>query len=106
MKDDSQIASLFGAFAHPTRIAVLRCLLKQCRSGMQFGDLSNELGIPPSTLKHHLDEMERAGVMAREAQGRATILMLDLDALAGAAVQLSRLCCTAEIGQQPAAGNP
>jgi ArsR family transcriptional regulator, arsenate/arsenite/antimonite-responsive transcriptional repressor len=106
MKDDSEIAGLFAAFAHPTRIAVLRCLLRHCRSGRQFGDLSNELGISPSTLKHHLDEMERAGVLTREAHGRATILKLDLDALAGAAAQLSRLCCSAEIGQQPAAGNP
>jgi DNA-binding transcriptional ArsR family regulator len=106
VKDDSEIASLFAAFAHPTRIAVLRCLLKHCRSGLQFGDLSNELGIPPSTLKHHVDEMERAGVLVREAQGRATILKLDLDALAGVAVQLSRLCCSAETGQQSTAGNP
>jgi ArsR family transcriptional regulator len=99
MKSDAELATLFAAFAHPTRIAVLRCLLKHCRTGRQFGDLSSDLGVSPSTLKHHLDEMQRAGVLGREALGRATILKLDLAALAQAAAQLSQLCCTA--GTEP-----
>jgi DNA-binding transcriptional ArsR family regulator len=96
MNSDSELATLFSAFAHPTRIAVLRCLLKHCRTGRQSGDLSSDLGISPSTLKHHLDEMQRAGVLAREALGRATILRLDLAALAQAGAQLSQLCCAAD----------
>lgn len=106
MKDDSEIAGLFAAFAHPTRIAVLRTLLQHCLTGRQFGDLSTELGVSPSTLKHHLDEMQRAGVLVREAHGRATILKLDLDTLAQAAAQLSQLCCSAEIGPQTADRTP
>lgn len=104
MKSDSELAILFAAFAHPTRIAVLRSLLKHCRAGRQFGDLSSELDVSPSTLKHHLDEMQRAGVLAREAVGRVTILKLDIGALAEAAAQLSRLCCTEEFGLQPTNG--
>ena len=96
MKNDSELANLFAAFAHPTRIAVLRCLLKHCRTGRQFGDLSSDLGVSPSTLKHHLDEMQRAGVLARETLGRATILKLDLSALSQAAAQLAQLCCSAD----------
>lgn len=96
MKTDSELATLFAAFAHPTRIAVLRCLLKHCPIGRQFGDLSNDLGISPSTLKHHLDEMQRAGVLLREAFGRATILKLDLAVLAQAGAQLSQICCSAD----------
>lgn len=97
MKNDSDLAALFAAFAHPTRIAILRCLLQHCRSGRQFGDVSRDLGISPSTLKHHLDEMQRGGVLLREAQGRATILRLDLAALAQAGAQLSQICCSADI---------
>lgn len=96
MRTDSELANLFAAFAHPTRIAVLRCLLKHCHTGRQFGDLSSDLCVSPSTLKHHLDEMQRAGVLAREVLGRATILKLDLSALTQAAAQLSHLCCSAD----------
>jgi DNA-binding transcriptional ArsR family regulator len=96
MKSDSELAILFAAFAHPTRIVVLRCLLKHFRTGRQFGDLSNDLGVSPSTLKHHLDEMQRAGVLLREANGRSTILKLDLAVLAQAGTQLSQICCSAD----------
>ncbi|TQM90538.1 ArsR/SmtB family transcription factor [Roseinatronobacter monicus] len=106
MKNDSELAGLFAAFAHPTRIAVLRCLLKHCRTGRKFGDLSTELGVSPSTLKHHLDEMQIAGVLAREAQGRKTILKLDLGALSEAAAQLSLLCCSAELEARPIYKDP
>lgn len=96
MKNDADLANLFAGFAHPTRIAVLRCLLKHCLSGRRFGELAGDLGVSPSTLKHHLDEMHRAGVLARKAQGRATILRLDMETLAQAAAQLSQMCCAAE----------
>jgi ArsR family transcriptional regulator len=96
MKTDSELADLFAGFSHPTRIAVLRALLPHCRTGRHFGDVAGELGIPPSTLKHHLDEMQRAGVLERRVSGRATILTLDLASLTGAAAQLARLCCSAE----------
>lgn len=101
MKSDAQLAELFAAFAHPTRIAVLRVLLSHCRTGRQFGDLAADLGLSPSTLKHHLDEMQRAGVLRREVAGRATILSLDLAALSDAAAQLTRLCCSAQPTPQP-----
>lgn len=97
MKSDSELADLFAAFAHPTRIAVLRALLQHCRTGRQFGDLAGDVGIAPSTLKHHLDDMHRAGVLKRRAIGRSTILTLDLGIVADAAAQLTRLCCAAEV---------
>lgn len=106
MDSDLELANLFAAFAHPTRIAVLRCLLKHCHTGRQFGDLSGDLGVSPSTLKHHLDEMQRAGVLARESLGRATILKLDLSTLAQAAAQLSRLCCSADTEPHPTEREP
>jgi DNA-binding transcriptional ArsR family regulator len=101
MKTDPELAELFAAFAHPTRIAVLRVLLKHCLTGRTFGDLTSDLGISPSTLKHHLDEMHRAGVLRRDVKGRATILTLDLGSLTEAATHLTRLCCAADIAAQP-----
>ena len=106
MKTDSDLAQLFAAFAHPTRIAVLRCLLRHCRAGLAFGALAEDLGLSPSTLKFHLDEMERAGVLLREPAGRSTILRLDLDALAGAGLELARLCCAGETGDPISSRSP
>lgn len=96
MKTDSELANLFAAFAHPSRLAILRALLSHSTSGQQFGELATGLGLSPSTLTHHLREMEAAGVLIREPEGRATRLRLDLAALAGAVGQLTRLCCSVD----------
>ena len=96
MKNDSELATLFAAFAHPSRIAILRSLLPFESSGQKFGELSKALSISPSTLTHHLKEMENSGVLCREVCGRATTLRLNLEALDGAISQLTALCCCSE----------
>lgn len=94
MKSDSELATLFAAFAHPSRIAVLRALLPYGPEGQHFGELAEALAISPSTLTHHLREMETAGVLHRKASGRATKLHLNLAALDGAVKHLTLLCCS------------
>lgn len=101
MKSDSELASLFAALAHPSRIAILKVMLMQGQSGRQFGHLSKELAISPSTLTHHLHEMEAAGVLSREVIGRATKLRLNLSSLAEAVAELTRLCCLVELSPPP-----
>lgn len=96
MKSDADLAYLFAALAHPTRVAVLRALLRHFQTGMKFGDLSQELSVSPSTLKHHLDEMHSAGVVRRAVRGRATILSLNIGALTETAAELARLCCVSD----------
>lgn len=101
MKTDSELANLFAAFAHPSRIAILRMLLLHGASGRQFGELATALEISPSTLTHHLREMEQSGVLCREPNGRTTKLRLNFDALNGAVTQLASLCCRADDGATP-----
>lgn len=100
MKSDSELATLFSAFSHPWRIAILRVLLTHAVNGRHFGDLSKDLKISPSTLTHHLNEMENAGVLTRKTVGRTTTLRLDLSALTQATAQLVGLCCSAEPSPQ------
>jgi DNA-binding transcriptional ArsR family regulator len=97
MKTDAEIAGLFAALAHSSRIAILRNLLAHASTGRQFGEIVSAVGLSPSTLTHHLREMERAGVLIRTPEGRATRLRLDLTALADALGQLTRLCCTQDV---------
>lgn len=93
MKSDSELASLFDAFAHPSRIGVLRTLLPCAQSGINFGDLAKALGLSPSTLTHHLREMEEAGVVNRQVSGRSTVLRLNTETLTSAVTELTKLCC-------------
>lgn len=93
MLSDSDAATLFGAFAHPTRIAILRHLLRHAEDGRQFGDLAKALNISPSTLTHHLRDMEYAGVLCRKVCGRTTNLRLNFATLEDAVKQFTELCC-------------
>ncbi len=95
MKNDKELAELFMAFAHPSRIAILRSLLTYSPSGQKFGELSEMLEMSPSTMTHHIREMEAAGVIQREMSGRVTWLRLNLDTLDSAIRQLTALCCCA-----------
>lgn len=97
MKSDSELAVLFAALAHASRIAVLRNLLERGPRGRNFGELAKALEMSPSTLTHHLREMEHAGVLRREVMGRKTRLILELDVLDGAVTHLRHLCCLDEI---------
>jgi DNA-binding transcriptional ArsR family regulator len=96
MKTDSELATLFASLAHPSRIAVFRCLLKHGRPGQSFGELAKAIEISPSTLTHHLREMEAAGILRREVAGRSTTLLLELDAMGAAIQQMWHLCCSEE----------
>ena len=100
MKTDSELAVLFDAFAHPSRIGILRALLPHAQSGITFGELAKALGLSPSTLTHHLREMEEARVLNRQVSGRSTVLRLDTDMLTSAITELTQLCCCGDTETQ------
>ena len=93
MKTDFELAVLFDAFAHPSRIGILRTLLPHAQSGKTFGDLAKALCLSPSTLTHHLREMEEASVINRQVSGRSTVLRLNTETLTSAITELTQLCC-------------
>ncbi len=93
MITDTQLASLFACLGHPSRVALLRHLLPLGPLGTGFGALGQALDIPPSTLTHHLREMEAAGVIQRRSEGRRTTICLDLGRLTQALGAMTALCC-------------
>lgn len=94
MIPDTQLASLFASLGHPSRVALLRHLLPLGPMGAGFGALGQALDIPPSTLTHHLREMEAAGVIRRRVEGRRTLIFLELGHLAQALSAMTALCCS------------
>ena len=87
------MARCFAALAHPRRVDILKLLLGRMERGTTFGGLAKDTGLPPSTLTHHLKEMELAGVITRTASGRSTMIALDLETLRQILATLSEICC-------------
>lgn len=93
----NQLAQVFAALGHSRRINVFEHLLRHAATGMNFGKLQEVTKMPPSTLTHHLREMERSGVLIREVTGRSTNLKLDLNTLQHALNHLIGQCCSANL---------
>jgi len=59
-----------GALAHETRLAVFRMLVKAGPDGLTAGAIAEFANVPPSTMSHHLANLERAGLVRSERQSR------------------------------------
>lgn len=93
MVSSEHIAQSFSALAHVSRVDLLKELLRHIPDGATTGRLGEATGLPASTLAFHLREMERGGVVRRRAEGRQTIVTLDLARLGAIASRLTALCC-------------
>jgi DNA-binding transcriptional ArsR family regulator len=58
-----QAIEALGALAQEHRLAVFRLLVRQGPNGLAAGDVAEQVGVPPSTLSHHLAHLERAGLL-------------------------------------------
>jgi DNA-binding transcriptional ArsR family regulator len=60
---------MFAALGTECRLRILRLLLSAHPDGMVVGEIQAELGIPASTLSHHLDRLkaERLVTVQRES---------------------------------------
>ena len=54
----ARYADMFAALGTEVRLQILRLLLSAHPDGMVVGDIQSELGIPGSTLSHHLEKLK------------------------------------------------
>jgi len=54
----ARFADMFAALGTDVRLQILRLLLSAHPDGMVVGDIQAELGIPASTLSHHLERLK------------------------------------------------
>jgi DNA-binding transcriptional ArsR family regulator len=63
-------AGMMAALGHESRLRVVRLLLATHPQGLVAGEIQAELGIPPSTLSHHLDTLRQEGLVEQVREGR------------------------------------
>ena len=64
-----RFADMFSAMGTGPRLRIMRALLSAHPDGMVVSDIGTELGIPPSTLSHHLEKLKHEGLLTVERQG-------------------------------------
>ncbi|MFT4133812.1 ArsR/SmtB family transcription factor [Labrys sp. (in: a-proteobacteria)] len=63
-------ARCLAELGHPHRLQIFQLLIKAGDDGLAVGDIQRELGIPKSTLAHHIAQLLAVGLMTQERQGR------------------------------------
>ncbi len=89
-----QFAPKFAAMGHEVRLAIVRLLLSANPRGMVVGEIQEELDIPPSTLSHHLDALQREGLVAVTREGKYLRYRADAAGLRDLLAFLYAECCT------------
>jgi DNA-binding transcriptional ArsR family regulator len=87
-------ADRFSALGAEPRLQILRFLLASHPTGMVAGEVQEELGIPASTLSHHLEKLKQVGLIKVRREGTYLWYSADTDALRELMNFLYEECCT------------
>ena len=60
-----------GALAQESRLAVFRLLVRRGPAGLPAGEISERVGVPPTTLSFHLAQLSHAGLVTSRRDGRS-----------------------------------
>src|SRR5437879_12382730 len=87
-------ADRFSALGAEPRLRILRLLLAAHPTGMVVGEVQEELGIPASTLSHHLEKLKQVGLVHVRRESTYLCYSADTDALREVMNFLYEECCT------------
>jgi ArsR family transcriptional regulator, arsenate/arsenite/antimonite-responsive transcriptional repressor len=88
-----QAVSALGALAQEHRLALFRLLVQAGPDGMAAGAIAEQLGLPNSSLSFHLTQLNQAGLIGQERQGRSLIYRADYAAMNDLVAYLMENCC-------------
>jgi ArsR family transcriptional regulator len=95
MEQKRAVAAL-GALAQETRLALFRLLVTCGPDGMAAGLIAERLGVPPSSLSFHLQQLVHAGLVTQRRLSRQLIYSAEYGAMNALLAYLTENCCGRE----------
>ena len=90
----ARYADMLSAMGTEPRLRIMRLLLSAHPDGMVVGDIGGELGIPASTLSHHLDKLKNENLVSVRREGTFLRYSANTEALQELLGFLYAECCT------------
>ncbi|HEV2379155.1 MAG TPA: metalloregulator ArsR/SmtB family transcription factor [Terriglobia bacterium] len=90
----TRYADMFAAMGAEPRLRVMQLLLTAHPAGLVVGDIQDELGIPASTLSHHLDKLRNEDLVRVRREGTFLWYTANTDSLQEIINFLYAECCT------------
>lgn len=90
----ARYADMFAALGTEPRLRIVRLLLSAHPDGMTVGEIQAELGIPNSTLSHHLDKLKNEDLAIVQREGTHLRYLANTEGLRELLAFLYAECCT------------
>ncbi len=92
--ETNQAVGALGALAHEYRLQIFRLLVEQGPDGLPAGAIGEAVGLAPSSLTFHLQNLHRAGLIIQRRESRSLIYSVDFAAMNALVGYLTENCCT------------
>ena len=90
----ARFADMFSALGAEPRLRIVRLLLSAHPEGLVVGEIGLELGIPPSTLSHHLDKLKNEDLVSVQRESTFLRYTANTQGLREIVGFLFAECCT------------
>ena len=101
MEQASRYADMFAAMGAEPRLRIVQLLLTAHPQGLVVGEIQSELGIPASTLSHHLDKLRNEELVRVRRDGSFLWYTANTDTLQELINFLYAECCTRNKAIEP-----
>ena len=86
-------ANILAKIGNPTRLRIVRLLVRAGDEGLPVGMIQKKLKIPASTLTHHITHLKSAGVIRQQRQQATLICRVEFDVIQSLVDYLTEECC-------------
>ncbi|WP_226421401.1 ArsR/SmtB family transcription factor [Vibrio sp. E14] len=90
------VAKALKELGHPTRLSIYKEVVKAGYKGIAVGSVQEKLGIPASTLSHHISSLASAGLLTQRREGRTLFCVAEYQCLDDVIGFLKAECCVNE----------
>jgi len=99
----TRFADMFSAMGTGPRLRIMRLLLSAHPEGLVVSDIGSELGIPASTLSHHLEKLKNEDLVKVRRESTYLWYSANAEALQELLGFLYAECCTRNKAIEPQA---
>jgi len=99
----ARYADMFSAMGTEPRLRIMQLLLSAHPGGLIVGEIQEELGIPGSTLSHHLEKLKNEGLVRVRRESTFLRYSANVEALQELLGFLYAECCTRNQAVKPEA---
>ncbi len=101
--DVDTAALLLGELGNTTRLKIVRLLVRAGPDGLSVGEIQRTLGVPASTLSHHIAHLRGVELVSQTREGTVLRCCVDYARIDTIVEFLTDECC---VGSSADAGRP